>query len=45
MRYANGMTVKFESTEVPMGGAVFIDAEANTYLSHPRRKGFELPTV
>lgn len=24
MRYANGMTVKFESTEVPMGGAVFI---------------------
>jgi len=21
------------------------DAEANTYLSRPRRKGFELPTV
>jgi predicted dehydrogenase len=24
MRYANGVIVKFESTEVPMGGAVFI---------------------
>jgi predicted dehydrogenase len=38
MRYANGVTVKFESTEAPMGGAIFIGENGKVIID---RNGFK----
>lgn len=39
MRYANGVTVRFESTEAPMGGAIFIGEKGKLVID---RNGFKV---